>query len=65
MTDPFYRDALPAMEASVTRPGFPGWNELQSPVEDRVNRWLSDDERADGDLDAGLRRLWENMADRR
>ena len=65
VTDPFYRDLLPAMETSVIRPRFAGWNELQSRAGNLVNRWLSDGERTVGDLDAGLRRLWESTAARR
>ena len=64
VTDPFYRDLLPAMETSVIRPRFAGWNDLQSRAGNLVNRWLADDERTVGPLDAGLRRLWESTADR-
>ena len=58
VTDPFYRDLLPAMETSVIRPRFAGWNDLQSRAGNLVSRWLGDAERTAGDLDAGLRRLW-------
>ena len=64
MTDPFYRDLLPAMETSVIRPRFAGWNDLQSRAGNLVNRWLGDGERTVVDLDFGLRRLWESAADR-
>ena len=64
VTDPFYRDLLPAMETSVIRPRFPGWSELQSRAGNLVNRWLGDDEGSVVDLDFGLRRLWESAADR-
>ena len=58
VTDPFYRDLLPAMETSVIRPRFAGWNDLQSRAGNLVSRWLGDAERTAGDLDAVLRRLW-------
>ena len=64
-TDPFFRDLLPAMETSVIRPRFSGWNDLQSRAGNLVNRWLADDERTVGDLDAGLHRLWESAPVRR
>ena len=63
-TDPFYRDLLPAMETSVIRPRFSGWNHLQSRAGNLVNGWLSDGEGTVGELDAGLRRLWESTAAR-
>ena len=64
-TDPFFRDLLPAMETSVIRPRFSGWNDLQSRAGNLVNRWLADDERTVGDLDAGLHRRWESAPVRR
>ena len=45
-TDPFFRDLLPAMETSVIRPRFSGWNDLQSRAGNLVNRWLAGTSRA-------------------
>ena len=53
------------MESSVIRPRFSGWNDLQSRAGNLVNRWLADDERTVGDLDASLHRLWESAPVRR
>lgn len=63
MTDPFYRDLLPAMEGSVIRPRFVGWNDLQSRAGSLLNRWLSDHMSTANDLYAGLRTLWETTED--
>ena len=55
--DPFYRDLRPALETSVIRPRFDGWNRLQSLAGDAVNRWLRDHAPA-ASLYAKLQRLW-------